>query len=136
MILIDTGPLVAIFRRSETHHRRCVERLSTLGGPFATTLPVVTEAFHLLGPASAGAGRLRAFIRLDGASLVDLSGDLVERAFALMEEFSDLPMDFADASVVASAEALGTLKIFTLDLRDFGVYRIRRGRKRYAPNLV
>ena len=40
-----------------------------------------------------------------------------------MEQYSDTPMDLADASLVATAEALNLTRIFTLD-SDFYVYRI------------
>lgn len=46
-----------------------------------------------------------------------------------MDKFSDLPMDFADASLVLAAEILGTSKVFTLD-SDFTIYRIN-GRKAF-----
>lgn len=136
MILTDTGPLVAAFRRSDRDHDVCAEKLRLLGGPFATTLPVLTECFHLLAPASRSADQLRQFVRRGGAAVLELSGDQISRAFDLMEEYGDLPMDFADASLIAAAEALETLKIFTLDRRDFAVYRIRRGKRRYAVAVV
>ena len=46
----------------------------------------------------------------------------------LMSKFSDLPMDFADASLVALAERLRLSRIFTVDLADFSIYR-RHGNK-------
>jgi hypothetical protein len=136
MILIDAGPLVALFRTSDNEHKACDAIFKSLKGPFATTLPVVTEAFHLLSPASPAAGRLRAFLRDGAAAIVDLSALDLENAFDLMEEYADLPMDFADASLIAAAETLKTLKIFTFDKRDFGVYRIRRGGRRWPVSVV
>lgn len=44
-----------------------------------------------------------------------------------MQEYTDLPMDFADATLVSMAESLGTQKVFTLDRGDFSVYRIKKG---------
>lgn len=74
---------------------------------------------------------------LGGALKLHLPGaEELERAFELMEDYADLPMDFADASLVAAAETLGTRKIFTLDRRDFAVYRIRKGRRRLAATIV
>ena len=55
MILVDTGPLVALFDPADRAHDRCVETLKTIKEPLATTYPVLTEAFHLLQPASADA---------------------------------------------------------------------------------
>ena len=50
----------------------------------------------------------------------------VRRAAKLMGKYQDLPMDLADASIVAAAERLGTRRVFTLD-RDFYVYRLTDG---------
>jgi uncharacterized protein len=44
----------------------------------------------------------------------------------LMEKYSDQPMDLADASIVATAERLDTLRLFTLD-GDFHIYRLADG---------
>ncbi len=136
MILVDAGPLVAIFRRSESQHAASSATLKSLRDPLVTLLPVLAEAFYLLSPSSDPANRLRAFIR-EGAAAIHLPGaEELERAFTLMEEYAGLPADFADASLIAAAETLGTLKIFTLDKRDFAVYRIRKGKRRMPVAMV
>ena len=53
---------------------------------------------------------------------------LRERTRALMGKYRDTPMDLADASLVAAAEALDVTRVFTLD-RDFQVYRWKGRRK-------
>jgi uncharacterized protein len=45
-------------------------------------------------------------------------------------KYADLPMDYADATLVALAEELDTNLVLTTDRRDFGLYRIR-GRRRF-----
>jgi predicted nucleic acid-binding protein len=63
----------------------------------------------------------------DGAiELVSIEGAEVRRAEALMLKYEDLPMDFADSTVVVLGEMLGTVSVFTLDRKDFGIYRIGR----------
>jgi predicted nucleic acid-binding protein len=52
----------------------------------------------------------------------------LQRCLDLMDQYADLPMDLADASLVAAAESLKTRRIFTLDHDDFSTYRLRRGR--------
>jgi predicted nucleic acid-binding protein len=47
-----------------------------------------------------------------------------QRARDLMAKYKDLPMDFADASLVAVAEVLDEARVFTLDA-DFRIYRFR-----------
>lgn len=49
-----------------------------------------------------------------------------ERARALMRAYSDTPMDFADASLVAAAERLNLRTVFTVD-HHFYVYRQQQG---------
>jgi hypothetical protein len=84
------------------------------------------------GPASIGSDRLREFIDRGGLSLWFFDRTALTRAFELMELYADHPMDLADASLVTAAEALGTRRVFTLDRKDFGTYRVRRGHRHHA----
>jgi hypothetical protein len=136
MILVDTGPFVALFDPKDDLHERCKGVLQAIREPLYTTVPVLTEAFHMLSPGSYGADRLRDFI-LNGGVLVwfmDYTG--VQRAFALMEQYADHPMDLADASLIVAAEALKTSKVFTIDRQDFETYRIQRGHRYYRVEIV
>jgi uncharacterized protein len=136
MILVDTGPLVALFDPQDGQHDRCVTTLKGIRGPIVTTIPVLSEAFHMLGPASIGSDRLREFIEQGGLSLWFFDRTAVTRAFELMELYADHPMDLADASLVAAAEALGTRQVFTIDRKDFETYRVRRGHRHHAMQIV
>lgn len=106
MILADTGPLVALFDPKDRLHGRCREVLSGLREPICTTVPVLTEAFHMLTPASIGSDRLRDFIARGGLTVWFLDQHSLGRAFELMEQYGDHVMDLADASLVAAAEVL------------------------------
>jgi hypothetical protein len=136
MILVDTGPLVALFDPRDRDHEGCTRTLSSIREPVCTTVPVLTEAFHLLHPDSPGSDRLRDFVSGSGLSLWFLNDAALTRAFELMEQYSDHPMDLADASIVAAAEALSTLRVFTLDRNDFATYRVRRGHRRYPFEVL
>lgn len=131
MILVDTGPLVALFDPADSSHGRCVETLAAIEEPIVTTVPVLTEAFHLLRPASVGARRLMDFVADGGLRVLHLDDPDLERAFELMVQHADAPMDLADASLVAMAEGRGLRTVFTIDRTDFAIYRIKRGH-RYA----
>lgn len=136
MIVLDTGPIVALFDPADEAHQDCRARFDAARDPLLTTLPVLTEAFHILSPDSHGSDQLRLFLYRGGAQVFygdDLS---TERAFELMEQYRDHPMDLADASVVVAAETVGTRKVFTLDNRDFETYRIKRGHRHYAVEIV
>ena len=132
MILVDTGPFVALFDPQDAGHERCKDILSATREPLFTTTPVLTEAFHLLTPNSIGADRLRDFILDGGVSLWFLDQAATERAFELMEQNGDHPMDLADASLLVAAEARALRRIFTID-KDFYVYRFADGT---APEII
>ncbi len=136
MILVDTGPLVALFDPQDESHARCVTTLELLREPLGTTPEVLTEAFYLLSPGSRGSGNLIQFIADGGLSLWFLSPSTCERAFELMGRYADQPMDFADASLVVMAEMENARKIFTLDRNDFSAYRIRRGHRQLAFDVI
>jgi predicted nucleic acid-binding protein len=136
MILVDTGPLVALFDPQDAQHERCVKALKAIKEPLVTTIPVLTEAFHMLGPASVGSDRLRDFIDNGGLSVWFFERGTVRRAFELMEQYADHPMGLADASLVTAAEAIGTRQVFTIDRKDFAAYRVRRGHRHQAMQIV
>lgn len=136
MILVDTGPLIALFDPRDDLHERCKRTLKSLRPRLFTTVPVLTEAFHILSPATTGSDRLRDFIALGGLAVWFLDDSALQRSFELMEQYADHPMDLADASVVAAAEALNTRRVFTIDRRDFSTYRVRRGHRQYPIEIV
>ena len=90
----------------------------------------------MLTPASHGADALRDFIAHGGASVWFLDAAALLRAFELMEQYADHPMDLADASLVVAAETLATTKIFTIDRDDFLTYRVRRGHRLTKLEIV
>jgi predicted nucleic acid-binding protein len=136
MILVDTRPLVALFDPQDGQHRRCVKALKDIREPIVTTTPVLTETFHMLGPASVGSDRLREFIENGGLSVWFFDRSALTRSFELMELYADHPMDLADASLVTAAEVLGTRRVFTIDRDDFETYRVRRGHRHQPIQIV
>ena len=85
----------------------------------------MTETCHLL-MARLGVDAELAFIRSarDGVFQVYSLTDLhLERLVTLMDQYRELPMDLADASLVVLAEQIGSGRILSTDQRDFGVYR-------------
>jgi predicted nucleic acid-binding protein len=129
VILTDTGPLIALFDARDSAHERCVTVLKSIEEPLITTIPVLTEAFHLLEPSSEGARRLMDFISDGGLSVWFMDDSVLVRAFEIMAAYADTPMDFADASLVTAAEQENLNKIFTVDRKGFSAYRIRRGHR-------
>ena len=126
MILVDAGPLIALLDRDEPDFTRCTRALAVLNVPMITTWPALTEAMYLLGARGGWPAQQRLWALVLRGDLVASMPDepQVRRSAALMEKYRDVPMDLADASLVALAEALNHRQVFTLDA-DFRVYRFR-----------
>jgi hypothetical protein len=58
LILVDTGPLVALFDPADGSHPHCLGILKIIDEVTCTTTPVLTKAFHLLSPESTRCARL------------------------------------------------------------------------------
>ena len=122
MILIDTGPLVALFDKSDRFHKRCKEVLSHIQEPLLTTWPVLTEVMYLLNFSNSAQELCLEFIESGGVDVPSVPSTQLRRIHRLMRDYADLPMDFADASLVALAEDHGITTIFTLDHKDFRIF--------------
>ena len=129
-LLLDTGALVSILDRSQVHHEKYVRFFDGWDGPVVSTEAVLTEATHLLGRVRNGRKACAEFFLDGGAVLVPATVPSLRRVRDLLDEYADLPMDYADATLVVLAEEIGTDLVFTTDRRDFRVYRIR-GRKSF-----
>ncbi len=89
----------------------------------ASVWPPVTEAMYLLGFSSEAQQALWELIERSALRILPLGSADVPRMRELMEKYKDLPMDFADAALVRVAERERIRRIFTLDRRDFSIYR-------------
>ena len=126
MILVDAGPLVALLHRDDRHHDLCVTTLRSLREPLGTAWPVVTEAMYLLGFSWQAQDALWEMIDSGAFGLVPLEVGDIPRMRELMRKHRDLPMDVAAAALVRIAEREAIRRIFTIDRRDFVVYRPAR----------
>jgi len=126
MILLDTGPIVALFDASDDYHGLCVESLKNIDESLITTWPVLTEAFYLLGFSWKAQDNLWEFILRGGVDVLSMDDKEQTRCRQLMEKYADLPMDLADGSLVVFAESKKIKKVFTLDHKDFQIYKPAR----------
>jgi len=124
-LLLDTGALVSLLDRSQSRHRDFVTFFEGWQGPIVSSEAVLTEACHLLLRTPRGAESCLEFFLHGGATLVPMSGASLERCLQLVARYTDLPMDYADATLVALAEDLETDLVLTTDRTDFEVYRWR-----------
>lgn len=132
-VLLDTGPLVAIFCEEDEHHAVCVATLRAIVPPLLTTWPVLTEAAWLLRNEPVALRRLYA---PHGLFTIVAQADKELAEFkVLYERYQDLGPQLADLSLVQLAESSGPSTVFTLDRRDFAVYRAKRKRLKLLPEL-
>ncbi len=136
MILIDAGPMVALISASDRHHSSCRATLVRIDEPIATVWPAFTEAMYLLRSAEAAQNALWKMVLREAIGILPLTVADAPRMHELMEKYYDLPMDLADAALVRVAERENIRRIFTIDRRDFSVYRpLGGGRFNILPAL-
>ncbi len=123
MILVDAGPLVALIRGDDRDHVRCHEVMKEIREPIGTVWPVFTEAMYLLSSSWRGQDALWEMLEAGAFSLLSLEEQDIPHLRELMRKYRDLPMDLADAALVCAAEKQRVNRIFTLDRKDFQVYR-------------
>lgn len=134
MVLVDAGPLVALIHADDGNHRRCAEVFRVLDEPLATVWPAFTEAMYLLGFSWRAQDALWELVDREIVGFLQLDARDNRRARELMRKYRDLPMDLADAALVSVAERERVSRIFTLDRRDFHLYRPARiGRFQIIP---
>ncbi len=129
--LVDTGALIALFDRKDPAHALVRDGWTPLSGKFVTTAAVITETFHFVQPMRGGASTLATFLRKGLVTIEEaFTQERIDAAVELMERYNDIPMDFADATLVLLAEHLETPEILTLDERGFRTFRYAK-RKRF-----
>jgi predicted nucleic acid-binding protein len=129
-VILDTGPWVALIDRSESRHKECVDWFRHFKGEIYSSEAVLTEVLYLLNFSFPAQSAALDFV-LNGAVILVPSG--VKSLLAvkkLMEKYEDLPMDFADATLVGIAQDLGIYDAVTFDKRHFVSYRV--GKKSFS----
>ena len=137
--VIDAGPLIALFDKSDTYHQKVKHRLEEyrkhIHGRLITTWPIITEVTYILKThvhLEAQTDFLK-WIIIGGIEMFDLEKGHLSKIIELQKKYSDLPMDFADATLLIAAESLDINKVFSID-KDFSIYRILG--KKHLENLI
>ena len=119
--IMDTGPMVAWFCPQDKHHvwaRRAFSQLPT-GGIICEA--VLAEVCHLVAKDGIAGGKVIEFVERGRLAPVSLAGEL-PLIRQLLDQYADVPMDFADGCVVRLAEIHDGATVCTTD-QDFKFYR-------------
>jgi predicted nucleic acid-binding protein len=119
-VLVDTGFLVALLSRRDGHHRWAATQAPHFAPPWTTCEAVVSETFHLLGPA--GVPRLAELLRRGAVTSRFILGNELEPVLKLMVKYANVPMSLADACLVRMTETSADPVLLTTD-DDFRIYR-------------
>jgi predicted nucleic acid-binding protein len=121
LITLDTSGLFALLNRRDPDHGRAREALLEDSGPYLVPAGILAEVAYLV-ERRLGVGVLERFV-LDlesGALSLECGEEDLPRIRELALRYADLPLGFADASVISCAERSGG-GVLTLDRRDFDV---------------
>ena len=121
-IIVDSGPLIALFDRDDKYHNKVVNFLKTYDGNLLTTWAVITEVSHMLAFNLKVQISFLKWIELGGVKLIDLDQKDLRKLIKYMEKYLDIPMDLADGSLMIVAENHHIKEILSID-SDYDIYR-------------
>lgn len=130
-ILIDAGPLIALFDKSDQYHQDALTFLKEFRGSLLTTWPVITEVSHMLSFSTKVQVNFLKWIDRGGLEIINVGRHDLNRLISLCEIYDDVPMDLADASLMVVAEVREIKEIASID-SDFYIYR--NVRNQYLTN--
>jgi predicted nucleic acid-binding protein len=136
-VLIDTGPLIALFNQRDPFHQKCSEQVQSLPvGKVFTCWPVVVEASYILRHYPKDRERLFDALIAEEFMLIALNGIDLIGIKRILNQYQDQGIDFADGALVHLASRERIQAVFTLDHRHFRLFR-HSGRKvfRLLPDL-
>ena len=122
-ILIDAGPLISLFHNEDNHHKNIRDFFMSHQYSFISTLAVFTEAAYFLSANIKAQCDFYEWVTFKGVIISDINQHDMPRILELTKKYADLPMDFADATLVVTAEKTGIREIISLD-KDFDIYRL------------
>ena len=132
-ILIDSGPLIALFDRDDDYHYSSVEFIKSNQCELITTIASITETLHLLDFNRQAQIDFLSWVHAGAVSIESITSNDLLRIKELTIKYTDLPMDFADACLVFLGEKLKINEIATID-RDFDIYRLK-GKKPFTTYI-
>jgi len=122
-ILIDSGPLIALFDKDDNFHKQIIDFIKDKRYKFVTTMAVLTEVSHMLDFSIEVQIMFFEWVMSEGVIIEEIKQKDIARIIELTKKYSDRPMDFADATLVVASEKTGIKKIISID-SDFDIYRL------------
>jgi predicted nucleic acid-binding protein len=129
--LIDTGAILALVDRGDEWHTPCVAAYNRSRLPLLSTEAALTEVFHLTRGDRRQIASVWTLLRSGAVRMSPISHAELSQIRALMDDYADRPMDFADATLVHLAARESISLILTVDHNDFETYRLP-GRKKFT----
>jgi uncharacterized protein len=120
--LIDAGPMIALFNSDDKYHAGIMDLLKNYRGILTTSWPVITEVCYMLSYNTDVLADFLKWINRGGAKIEDIAVPDLERIIELLQKYSDVPMDLADASLIVISERSNIMDIITID-SDYCIYR-------------
>jgi len=121
-LLVDTGFLVALYRRNDELHESALKFLRGNREPLLTVAAVIVEACHFLSIDARA--HLLEWITRDGLTVVEVPRPAYSKLAALMEKYRNLDPDLADVALLWLAAESRQRRILTVDERDLSTYRL------------
>lgn len=124
MIVLDTSVVVAWRRKEDGRHLAARTWAEETDETFVTTPLAIAEMDHILTGLSGSVGAAGLRRDLDARAYdVEWWRDGLARTLAVVEQYASLSLGLVDASLVALAAHLGTVRIATFDERHFRVVK-------------
>src|SRR5271165_2132519 len=127
--LADTSAILAFLDENDRWHPSVTEAFAQVRFPLLTSEAVLTELFHFVGERLPRVEIAWKFVRSGSLTLGAIADADLLALSQLMRQYSDRPMDFADATLVHLAERESLTTILTVDFADFQTYRIGGNRR-------
>jgi hypothetical protein len=102
-----------------------VQWLKNYSGKLYSTEAVLTEVLYLLNFSVKAQTSAIDFVLKSVVEIIPSSFESLKKAKNLIKKYSDLPMDYADATLVCLAMDSGIHNIITFDQKDFNIYRVK-----------
>ena len=132
-IIVDAGPLIALFDKDDKYHNSVLKFLKTFDGQLITSWPVITEVTHLLSFNVNVQIDFLEWLKREAVAIINLENIHLERIIQLSKKYSDVPMDLADSSLIVIAELTNITDIITID-SDYYIYKTKN--KKSLNNIL